>query len=191
MAAAPFAVPEWTLALSPFLVVLGLVLVIVSVIGGLRDFYKRRRLERPAPQVPELKKSQSVKTAMPLIELRDSIKKQAGWDLQGAGLHYLDLGKAFREAAHSGVFEVRGRLEAKSGFRSDAILTSIPREHWLDASLDMFRFPIAERNEDIVTYYVDPSLRPTHNTYYDLQVERQAAMRWAQSDAAKYRGERR
>src|SRR5262245_17073894 len=132
----------------------------------------------------------SVPKRMPIIELRDMIKASPGWDLDGDTLQYLDLAKAFREAAHEGAFEVWGRPASKRGlFASDQVLTKIPRKHWSTATLDMLKFPAADKNEQVCSHIIDIGVRNRNDTYFDLEVERLPAIEWARNGAAKYRGE--
>jgi hypothetical protein len=134
---------------------------------------------------------QNLSKRAPLIELRDYIAGLPGWEDIGEELQYLDLIKAFREAAHEGRFEVWGRLRTDQGFpEQEEILRKIPVDHWGYASLDPLRFPSRTENKDLITYAVDPNKRKNERGYFDLEVERVPAFEWAQSeDASRYRGD--
>ena len=127
---------------------------------------------------------------MPLIELRDFIVQQPGWEQIEENLEYLDLIKAFREVAHEERFEVWGRKNTKSGlFENEKILQKIPSDYWKDGSLDELRFHSTDDNRLICTYILEVNKRGLSPTFSDLEVEKKPALEWAQEDAARYRGE--
>ena len=102
---------------------------------------------------------------MPIIELREIIRKLEGWKLDDGGLQYLDLARAFRDAAYKEQFEVWGKkLSRNSMFRSEEISQEVPKIYWIDATLDMFTFPSETENEAIVTHIMDPSKRELYRS---------------------------
>lgn len=126
---------------------------------------------------------------IPLIELRDFVTQQPGWEQIREGLQFLDLIKAFREAAHEERFEVWGRNIRSGLFQSEEILQKIPFDYWKVASLDELRFPDSDENSLLCTHILDVSKRGQVNSYSDLEVEREPALEWAKHDAVRYRGE--
>jgi len=186
-----FAPSEWLSRLwtdPPFWISHPITRIIILIIGVLLlilFLYKTK----PHVGRPVLG-SQNRPKRVPLIELRDHIAGLPGWEEIGEGLQYLDLVKAFREAAHEERFEVWGRKNTTSGmFQSDEILRKIPAEYWEYSSLDELRFPSRKENKELCTYVIPVSRRNPEDTYWDLEVERAPALEWAQHGAERYRGD--
>ncbi len=128
---------------------------------------------------------------MDLIELRDIFRKMPEWNFAEQDLQYIDLAKAFREAAYRKKFTVWGKKMPPEGlFKEEVISLKIPEDFWVDGGLDMFRFPNATSNQEIVTHVMEFHKRKQLPVYFDLEVEKIGALKWARSDESKkYKGE--
>lgn len=122
-----------------------------------------------------------------LLELFSQFVSSPKWDIENTS-QIFDWIKAFREAAHRRRFQVWGRRK-KTMFQDEVIAQKISHTYWVDASIDETKLASATMNDEVETYGISIRRRWRTPTFFDLEVERVPALKWAKKEAAKYKGE--
>jgi hypothetical protein len=128
-----------------------------------------------------------------LIELRDAAKKQR-WDFSDTSYQVFDLATSLRQSALLGEITVYGRTGKQALREYWEPLRPIPADQWQRINIDASAL-VDGRNGNAMAYEVNPTVTAYDVmysvTYFDLQLDREAAMEWLKHTAIKERGNRR
>ena len=126
-----------------------------------------------------------------VLELFSLAEHQFAWDLNGEhSLDILDLIYGLRQAGSDGLIQFWGKINRN---RSDILtrnelLVAIPRDHWADYELDIWKARAERDNLYLWTINKRAVQNVIDGGYADVHADRAATIKWLQTMANEYKG---